>query len=183
LVFTADVIVALEDDVSLTEDVRTQAIARARSRGDEASRLNTDSWHLVRFAGGDPEAYKIGLRGAEAAVRSEPDAVHFLNTLGLAQYRNGRYEQVHATMMRSDTLRRQLGLPTEVSDVAVLAMALHKLQRTQEAQAMFERLKLLMSAGVWSDDEEATTFFEECEQLVKGSGVQHESTERNDIEE
>ncbi len=177
LIFTDDVVAALQADNSLTPAMRRCGAARARATGDEPSRLNEDTWNLVRFAGSDSEAYQVGLRGAEATVAGEPDSLDYLNTLGVAQYRNARYEQAYATLTRCDEQRRQRGEKGHALDVVVLAMTLHRLNRFEEARVMFERLKSLMSCDEWRDDEEAITLLEEAKQALEESGTKKEPLE------
>jgi WD40 repeat protein/serine/threonine protein kinase len=102
-IFTANVVEALEADDTLDPAMRHHAVARARARGDAPNRLDDDSRKRVRYAGGDPEAYALGLRAIEKAVRAEPDNGHFLNTLGVAQYRNRRYVQTVETLRRHES--------------------------------------------------------------------------------
>ncbi|MFH1109579.1 MAG: protein kinase [Planctomycetota bacterium] len=171
LVFTDDVVSALEADDSLSPGVRSRAVGIARRKGDRPLRLNHDSWNLVRSPGGDTEAHRVGLRGAEAAVAIEPDNVDFLDTLGMAQYRNDRYGDAHATLTRSDELRQQKGSKSVPRDLAVLSMAVFKLGRMEEARAAFQRLENVMSdtEEEWTDDKAASALFDECKQLLEGS--------------
>jgi hypothetical protein len=171
-IFTANVVEALEADDTLDPAMRHHAVARARARGDAPNRLDDDSRKRVRYAGGDPEAYALGLRAIEKAVRAEPDNGHFLNTLGVAQYRNRRYVQTVETLRRADVLNQQETAGGYPHDVAVLAMALHRLKQTDEARVMFERLKGLMSDPNWRGDEEAITLFEEAKQMFEESDPQ-----------
>ena len=107
---------------------------------------------------------------AEAAVAVEPDNLAFLNTLSVAQYRNGRYRQACATVARCDELRRHQNVSAEPLEAGVLAVALFKLGRIAEARVMFKRLEGLMSDEKGRDDEEASVLFEEVKQLLEGPG-------------
>jgi tetratricopeptide (TPR) repeat protein len=173
LVFTDHVVTALEADASLTPGARFKAIGIARAKGDEPIRLNRESWHLVSRPHDNPKAYEIGLRGAEAAAAAEPDNVAFVNTLGVAQYRNGRYEEAYITLTRSDELRRQQGKKSVPHDVAFLAMAMLRLGRVQEAQTTLERLYSIIGdpEEEWRENEESIAMLEECKQLLEGPGV------------
>ncbi len=175
LIFTEDVVAALEADDSMAPAIRRSAVANARKRGDDPVRLLRQSWRLVRLAGGAPEAYEIGLRGAEAAAASEFkgwDGYASLHTLGVAQYRNGRYEEAWATLKRSEELRRQLKVAFTPFDAAFLAMTLFKLGRIDEAQTMFTRLEDLMTNEAWREHRVMSAFFEEARQLLGGSDEQ-----------
>jgi tetratricopeptide (TPR) repeat protein len=182
LIFTEDAMAALDADKSLRSGVRDRAIKIARAKGDKPLRLNSDSWRLVRSAEGTPESYAVGLRGAEAAVAAEPDNVTFLGTLGVADYRNGRFEEAFTTLTRCGELRRKHGSPSNPYDVAVIAMALFKIERVEEARATFQQLEEMMTDTKqrWMYDEEATAMFGECKQLLEGPDPQAEPLENAD---
>jgi hypothetical protein len=168
LVFTEDVVAALRADDSLAADVRDRAISKARLRGDTPFRLHQDSWNLVHSSGGDPDAYTIGLRGAEAAVAAQPDDILFLVTLAVAQYRNERYEEACTVVARCDELSWPESDASRPKGLAVLTMALFRLGRVEEAQAVFAQLQGMMHGGSVAY-RPATALFEECKQLLEGS--------------
>jgi hypothetical protein len=113
------------------------------------------------------------LRGAAAAVGAEPENVTFLYTLGLAQYRNGRYGEALLTLTRCDQLRHDKGLKNVPHDVAVVAMALVRLGRIEEAEATFDRLEEIMRdhEEEWIADEVARPLFDECSLLLEDEGT------------
>ena len=86
-------------------------------------------------------SYAQALRYAEAACRLEPGNGNHLNTLGVAQYRAGRYQEALATLTRSDQIKSKVpnGSPAP-SDLAFLAMAQHRLGKKAEARATLARL-------------------------------------------
>jgi hypothetical protein len=176
LVFTDDVVASLEADRSLHTGIRYRAQGIARRKGDKPLRLNRDSWNLVRSPGSGSEARLIGLRGAEAAVTAEPENVVFLNTLGMAQYREAQYENALKTMTYCDELRLQQQRKSVPRNAATLAMVLFELGRIAEARSAFERLEGLIedSREGWKYNEEAIALFEECQQLLEDSGAQAE---------
>jgi hypothetical protein len=174
VVFTSDVVAALEADDSLTPAKRHRAIRRARAMGDDGLRLNRDSWGLVRSAGCDAQSYRIGLRGAEAASALEPENIDFVSTLGMAQYRNRRYDDAYKTLTRSDQLRRAQGHQSDPRDVAGLTMALFRLGRIEEAQVSLERFEKTIKdpeVGWRYISADANALLAECQQLLRGSDV------------
>jgi hypothetical protein len=184
LVFTVDVVMALEADNSLAPGVRHKAIGIARAKGDTPLRLNRDSWNLVCSPGGGAEAYRVALRGAEAAVTADPDNVVFLSTLGVAQYRSGFYTEAHSTLSRADQRNHEQGGVGVRRVVAFLTMTLAKLGRTDEAQAMFERLtRLIYVEGdeLWWYQESVWAWRKECEELLGRADSQGERAD--DIEQ
>jgi tetratricopeptide (TPR) repeat protein len=126
----------------------------------------------VRFSGGEPETYAIGLSGLEAAVKAVPNNPWFLMALGVAQYRTGQYQEALATLRRSDLLYRQKASDGAVHIMAVTAMSLHKLGRVDEARAAFEETQKIMKERGWRTYPEASAFLEEAKQLLEGSDTQ-----------
>src|SRR5262249_26518422 len=89
----------------------------------DASRLNNEAWRLVAgpARGRDP-ARALSL--SRRAVELEPNNAIFLNTLGVAQYRTGRYKEAVATLEKS--LARSKGR-CDAFDLFFLAMCHHRL--------------------------------------------------------
>ncbi len=177
LVFTDDVVAALEADDSLTLGVRYKAVEAARAKGDKPLRLNEHSWNIVRSPNAKREAYALGLRGAEVALATEPDNLVFLSTLGVAQFRNGQYENALVTLTRCDESRRGKNGKSVPCDLAVAAMALFKLGRMDGAQLIFERLSEVMNDPDegWDYQDVSMGLFEECKQLLEGPSSHRES--------
>ena len=96
------------------------------------------------------------------ASRLRPDDGAILNTLGVAQFRVGRYAEALATLRRSDELssRRQ------PADAAFLALTLHKLGRPAEAQAEVKRLQAFLGDWNPSHRRAATTYLREVESVL-----------------
>jgi len=88
-----------------------------------------------------------------------------LNTLGVAQYRTGLFEEAHATLTRSDKLND--GHP---ADLAFLAMTLTRLGRVDDAQRQLERLRALMRQDPWATDPQSLRLLREV-QVVAGGDV------------
>jgi tetratricopeptide (TPR) repeat protein len=149
-------------DMEGAAQCRSEIIRRALA-GEDATALNDASWQVVRHPHWDPALYALALRAAQAADSAEPDNGFILNTLGVAQYRAGKFEEALATLTRSDELNG--GIP---ADVAFLAMALHQLGRTDETQAALRRLRVLMKDAQHAHDEEAQAFSHEAETLIAG---------------
>jgi dipeptidyl aminopeptidase/acylaminoacyl peptidase len=169
MVFTEDVVAALEADGSMAPGTRHKAVTRALEIGDEGMRINRDSWNLVCSPSGDPESYEIGLRGAEVAVASDPNNFVFLGTLGMAQYRNRLNDEACATFTRCDQLRRQHGYKSVPRDVAGLTMALYRLGRVTEARLSFRGLEDMMRDPEegWTYTEDERALFQECKQQLR----------------
>jgi eukaryotic-like serine/threonine-protein kinase len=76
------------------------------------------------------------LRLVERAVESDPARGIFLNTLGVVQYRMGRYDAAIATLERN--LAKNRGQLAGY-DLVFLAMAHHRLGHRREARACYDR--------------------------------------------
>src|SRR5262249_32912321 len=121
----ADVLEAVRADPWLSEVVRQKALAFAEQYHDEPDRFNTASWTVVRQAGVPAEKYRKALRAADDACRLAPDNGHYLNTLGVAQYRVGNYEKALETLTRSEKLNATAERGPLPEDLAFLAMTQH----------------------------------------------------------
>jgi tetratricopeptide (TPR) repeat protein len=79
---------------------------------------------------------------AEKAVALAPDSVAFRNTLGLAQYRSGRYRETVATLQKKQEQGRG---QADAPDLFLLAMCHARLGDPKAAQECFDR------AVLWSE--------------------------------
>ena len=70
------------------------------------------------------EAYQKALRMAEMAYRISDDNPNILNTLGVAQFRNGHYEDAITSLSRSALMHRANNGIIGPDDTAFLAMSL-----------------------------------------------------------
>jgi tetratricopeptide (TPR) repeat protein len=115
-------------------DVRVVG-AELMARLHEALKLNDQAWPLV--AG--PEAQRNPARALELiqkAIKLDPGRSLFLNTLGLAQYRNGQYAAAVVTLEKS--LAAGNG-EHDAFDLFFLAMAHAQLGEPGRAKDCFER--------------------------------------------
>jgi tetratricopeptide (TPR) repeat protein len=86
--------------------------------------------------------------------------------LGMVYYRQGRYDKADATLRRSEEIRTKSHLDSHPANLAFIAMALHKLGRTDEAKASLDRLRDLLKEEQYADDQQAKKFLLEAEQLI-----------------
>jgi hypothetical protein len=100
----ADAIERVRNNHALSEEVRQEALALAESLPVGAYSYNKASWAVVSKPGMDASAYRSALRPAEEACRLVPDNGLYLTTLGVAQYRVGRYQQALESLLRSEKL-------------------------------------------------------------------------------
>src|SRR5262249_39911128 len=130
-----------------------------------------DLWNVVKARDASKEAYARALGQAqEAAVRFDLGNGLFLNTLGVAQYRVGRYADALATLTESEMLNatKEGWFP---ADLAFLAMTQHQLGKKDEAKATLNRLRKVMKQPPWSQYYEGPVFLREAEELIEGKAA------------
>jgi eukaryotic-like serine/threonine-protein kinase len=159
---------------NISEPVRERASSLAeeywlgemRSKEIVPGRLNYDAWLIVVRRNAEPDEYQRALRWAETACRLEPDDGFNLNTLGLAQYRVGRFDEALATLTRSLDLNNQGTGEPHPADVAFLALAHHALGHQEDAKELLKRLRGLAGQAGWLGDAEVQAFLLEAEERI-----------------
>jgi hypothetical protein len=131
----ADVLQALRDNPRLTESLRQAALVLAEQYHLDPLTLNGESWAVVRQPNASAAAYRRALLQVEEACRLEPQHGDYVNTLGVAQYRNGLYREA------ADTLQKRLaaGRGSDAFDLFFLAMCRAKLGEPARAKECFDR--------------------------------------------
>ncbi|HEB60886.1 MAG TPA: DUF4190 domain-containing protein [Phycisphaeraceae bacterium] len=122
---------------------------------------NNLSWNLCKKPGQSKEDYKKALDLAQQACTVQPKNGTYLNTLGVAQYRMGMYEEALKTLKRSDKLNGEIP-----EDSAFLAMCYHQLGDEENAKKQLERLKSQLQPGRYGP--EAEDFLEEAQKMIEG---------------
>jgi tetratricopeptide (TPR) repeat protein len=128
--------------------------------------LNNASWTIVLKPNADASAYRLALCLAEEACRLAPDEANILNTLGLAQYRVGQYQQAVKTLTQAERLEMVRSHNSSRDNLAFLAMAHYRLGRTAEAREYLDRAWELSKRKRWKDDR-TRTFLSEAEALLQ----------------
>jgi tetratricopeptide (TPR) repeat protein len=161
-----EVIEAIAADESLSEPVRQRATELARASRENAEALSNASWTVVRQPDQSAEQYRRALRQAEAASRLEPDDGDYRNTLGVALYRVGQYAEAVNTLTRSDEINSKENGESQPEDIAFLALAQHRLGRTDAARKLLDRLRQLLQQDRWKNDADSQAFLREAETLI-----------------
>jgi Tfp pilus assembly protein PilF len=132
--------------------------------------LNRAVWEAVKARDANKDAYVRALRQAEDAAHLAPGNGLILNTLGVAQYRAGRYADALATLTKSEKLNttKDGALP---ADLAFLAMVQYQLGKKDEAKATLSRLRETMKQPRWTENAEAAAFLREAEEVIEGKGA------------
>jgi WD40 repeat protein/tRNA A-37 threonylcarbamoyl transferase component Bud32 len=165
----ADVLENLGADRGLNEDVRQRAIVYAKEYPESAYQLNYASWEVICKPGADTASYRLALRQAEAAcqlLQSHSSYGSCLNTLGLAQYRVGKYQEAVATLTQSYKLNSGASRGPFPSNLASLAMAQNRLDLKDQARKTFGHLLEIMKQPRWSKDAESQGFLLEAEAVL-----------------
>jgi tetratricopeptide (TPR) repeat protein len=135
----------------------TARLASARESNNNARLLADAAWDVVKFPGYPAEQYEEARAAAERAAALRPSDGSYLNTLGVAQYRTGRFAEAVATLQKSDELNS--GHP---ADVAFLAMALHRADQPDAAREQLTRLEKAAAEAPWSTDAQTQRFLAEA---------------------
>jgi hypothetical protein len=165
--------------VSLDDKVRRALLMRGGDKVDwarvpviagdlVATDLNVASWGVVCKPREGPERYRWGLRVAENACQLQPKDGLLLNTLGVAQFRLGRYREALETLLQSTQLNAEKPQGAIPADLAFLAMTQHKLGQHEQARANLRRLRDKMKEPAHAKDQESQAFLREAEALIEG---------------
>lgn len=141
-------------------DEGVQIFPTASTPRSIAMALNNTSWYICRDLGRSEQEYRHALALAERACAIEPNGT-YLNTLGVAQYRLGMYQEAFETLTRADELNQ--GIP---EDVVFLAMLHHRFGDEDAAEEQMQRLRRIMARGRRGVASEMRMFIQEAEQLL-----------------
>jgi WD40 repeat protein len=130
---------AIRAHAGFSKAVRQEALALAETFSEDAVLLNETSWVVVRQPGADAAAYQQALRQAEAACRAAPGIAGFINTLGVAYYRAGKYKEAIAELEKSRPVAAANG--QDANDLYFLAMCYYRLGNPAKARECFESAK------------------------------------------
>jgi tetratricopeptide (TPR) repeat protein len=152
----SEVLASLRSNSTLTEPVQKQALILAEQFTEDAWRLGAASWLVVRKPGARAADIRLALLQAEAACRLIPEHGGLLRTLGVAQYRTGKYAEAVASLKSADRrnapAHRGLSAP---QDMAFLALAQHRLGQHDQAKVALSRLRTSMKSPKWFNNVEA----------------------------
>jgi TolA-binding protein len=162
-----DVLTALRRDDTLRDDDRNFALEVAQSHQDDPRSLNEAAWNVVKSRLESKAVYARALSQAKAVVRLLPNSGPALNTLGIAQYRDGRYADALTTLTQS-AQRNATKQGPRPEDLAFLAMTQHQLGKKGDAKATLDQLHKAMTQPQWAKNADAVDFLREAEALIEG---------------
>jgi WD40 repeat protein len=187
----ADAADRIRTQKGITEVVRQEALRFLDHYRDEPGRFNSAGWDIVSQPDQTVNTYRAALGYAAVACQLAPGNGSYLNTLGVAQYRCGRYREALDTLTKSNALHtaaslkenrgRIVGLLADPwglargelwgfaypHDLAFLAMTRYQLGQKTEARALLGRLRTVMTNSRWANDSEAQVFLREAEALIR----------------
>ena len=161
----AQLLERIRTETSLSEPVRQQALALAASWVDCAMHLDLASRAVVRRAGARAADYERAWKQAETACRLLPYRAEARITLGLAQYRVGKFTEAVDSLTHADQQSPVVSERWIAADLAFLAMAHWQLGEADRARGVLDRLRKLMQQPAWANDGEAKRL------LARGGGV------------
>jgi WD40 repeat protein/predicted Ser/Thr protein kinase len=160
--FMADEIIArLSADKALPEDTRAAAIEHVQRRSDNPNRLNSDAWGLAIPSASPIADYERGLKLSRRAVDLFPDDYGFQNTLGVLQYRCGRFDEALTTLQACAETGRRLNGSPHPCDLIFLAMTHHRLGADSDAAELMSQAEALMKLPQFATDNELLGFIKE----------------------
>ncbi len=157
----------IRQDRTIAEPLRKAALVLATKWPEDHGGLIQASREIIRSAGAPHERYAKSLRYANAACRLEPENGYYLTTLGIAQYRTGRYPEALATLTRSDQINAKANKTSQPTDLAFLAVTQFRLGKKAEARSTFARLRQVMKDPAMAGNQEYAGFLREAEALLQ----------------
>jgi len=145
----------------LSSAARPLALLMSKEIEENPHDLNLMSWETVSKPGRKQAAYDLALLQAESAYRLKPDP-EILNTVGVAQYRAGKFKQAIDTLERSR--KANPSGPDTPADLAFLAMAQYRAGQVDESRRQLHKLREAVKAA--AGDDEASAFLGEAEKVI-----------------
>jgi len=150
-----------DDRLPRTEDEQEQF-----TLGTIAADWNSRAWEVASRSDRSKDEYVEAEQDARAAARLLPDNGNAINTLGVALYRSGHWQEALECLGRSRKLNAERFGSSLPADVAFLAMAEQQLGRTDKAKGWLDRLEKMLSVEPWSSDSESRSLLREARQIV-----------------
>jgi hypothetical protein len=169
--FRSEVLAHLRADRVLSEPVRQEALALAERWVEKPSTFNEASRAVASRPGAGFAGYRVALQRAEIACRLMPFEESYYTTLGMAEYRLGKYQEALTTLTRADELNQaDYGGPVP-ADFALLAMTRHQLRDNNRTQASLTQLRETLQNPDWAGNEDAQRLLNEAEALLAGRAL------------
>jgi WD40 repeat protein/serine/threonine protein kinase len=168
-----EVLERIRNDPSFQGVMRQKTLALAEQHSEQPDPLWRMAWELSWKGGVKPEQYGRALRYAEAAHRLAPADGWCLQTLGVAQFRVGKYQEALDTLTRSQSItKRELHdepypAPSDSHLLAFRVMAQFRLGKKSEARRTFDRLIETVKKPDGSQEDPAQSILLEAAALLE----------------
>jgi WD40 repeat protein len=170
----SEIVAQLCADPALSEPVRQAALALAERFEESPFYLDRASRAVSSRPGAGAAAYRRAIQQAEIACRLIPFEGSYHTTLGMAQYRLGRYQEALATLTRADELNQAAQGEHAPEDQALLAMARYQMGEKDQALACLNRLRETMRKPQSVRGKEVQSLLNEAEALLAERALQPE---------
>jgi hypothetical protein len=154
--------------------VRQEALALAGRVVEGPTTFNQASRAVAGRPGAAPAAYQRAEQQAEIACRLMPFEGPYQTTLGMAQYRLGKYQKALTTLTHAGELNQSADGGSIPADLAFLAMTRYQMRERDRAQASLGQLRQAMQKANWARNVEAQGLLKEAEALLAGRASQPE---------
>jgi WD40 repeat protein len=164
----ADILEFLRNSSAIRPRTQQMALALAEPYREEQDpeRYHRAARRLVQQKYLNTNQYHFALLQAKAACRLAPDKDLYLTTLGIAQYRDGKYQEALDTLTKAEQQSKDMP-----ANLAFLAMAQQRLDQQEQAQVSLSRLREAMKQPTWSQDEEAQGYQREAEEMLSAKAT------------
>jgi eukaryotic-like serine/threonine-protein kinase len=166
--FRSEVLAHLRADPVLSEPVRQEALALAERFVESPANLDQASRSVAARPGAEPSAYRLALDRAEIACRLMPFEGSYLTTLGMAQYRLGKYQEALTTLTHANELNQETHGGPDPADLAFLAMSQYQMHNKDQAKSSLDQLRETLQKPNWARNVEAQGLLKEAEALLAG---------------
>jgi WD40 repeat protein len=156
-----DVLNEIRNDKIIQEHLKSDVLRFVEDTGY----LHWCSRAVVSVSDLAPSEYRLALRQAEAACRSEPANTVYLTTFGMAQYRLGMFEEGLNTLTRA--ARSDNSTTLDPGNLAAQAMAHFRLGQKNEAMNRLDQLRGLLNAPNAVESREARDLLREATKLIE----------------
>ncbi len=159
-----DVIDFLRSSPTITAQARAEALALVRHYQEESDpdRYHEAGWAVARRPYLNAFQHRFALRQAEAAYALARERSRTLTALGAARCLAGQSLSALEALARADRLNRR-----RPADLALLALAQHRLGQPEPARATLARLRETLTKTERAEDQEAQAFLGEAEALIE----------------
>jgi len=157
----ADVRDALLADTSLSPLLRQHALSLLDLVGDHGATLNSQAWSRVASPSRTPAEFARGLLLASRAAALLPRCPLVLNTLAVAQWRNGLPSEALDTIRRIEALPNRPAEPLTLIDLAIATLAAERIAHP-DAPSLRARLRAARATLDPAKDPEADAFAREA---------------------